>query len=240
MYAFNGKKVLITGATGGIGKAITKLFDSMGADLILSGTNMSKLDNLAKQLEWPDLLWPFDIANDLSTFQTKILNSDIDILVNNAGITQDGLSIRLTHSQWENVMDVNLKSCFFLSQSAVKVMLKKKYGKIINISSVVGFSGNKGQSNYCASKAGMVGMTKSMALEFAKKGININCIAPGFIKSNMTDALTEDQKKEIENNIPTGSVADPIEIANATAFLASDMSNYITGQTLHVNGGLYM
>ena len=168
MYKFNGKKVLITGATGGIGKAITKLFDSMGADLILSGTNVSKLDNLAKQLERPALLWPFDIANDLSSFQTKISNSDIDILVNNARITQDGLSIRLTHSQWENVMDVNLKSCF-LSQSAVKVMLKKKYGKIINISSVVGFSGNKGQSNYCASKAGMVGMTKSVALEFAKK-----------------------------------------------------------------------
>ena len=240
---FKGKKVLVTGATGGIGGAIVKKFVSLNASVIGSGTNLEKLNLLKK--EFPTLLTEqFDISqhNKIDEFIEKIfvnLNG-LDILINNAGITKDNLSLRMKSEDWQKVIDINLTSTFFLCKSAIKKMLKNKFGRIINITSIVGHTGNLGQGNYSASKAGVVAMSKSLAIEYAKKNITVNCVSPGFIKTNMTDTISEKFKSELISRIPMSRLGTGEDISNTIAFLSSDSSSYITGETIHVNGGMYM
>ena len=237
------KKVLITGATGGIGNCLIKKFDSLNARVIATGTNEEKLENLKKnfsnihvekfKLEQHDKIDDF-----INNVHDKL--EGLDILVNNAGITLDNLSIRLTEGDWKKVLDINLTSTFLMCKSAIKKMLKKKYGKIINITSIVGHTGNLGQANYAASKAGVVAFSKSLAIEYAKKNININCVSPGFIKTEMTDKINEEFKKNLISKIPSGNLGTGEDVSNCVAFLASDMATYINGETIHVNGGMYM
>ena len=237
------KKVLITGATGGIGNCLIKKFDSLNARVIATGTNEEKLENLKKnfsnihvekfKLEQHDKIDDF-----INNVHDKL--EGLDILVNNAGITLDNLSIRLTEGDWKKVLDINLTSTFLMCKSAIKKMLKKKYGKIINITSIVGHTGNLGQANYAASKAGIVAFSKSLAIEYAKKNININCVSPGFIKTEMTDKINEEFKKNLISKIPSGNLGTGEDVSNCVAFLASDMATYINGETIHVNGGMYM
>ena len=237
------KKVLITGATGGIGHCLIKKFDSLNARVIATGTNEEKLENLKKnfsnihvekfKLEQHDKIDDF-----INNVHDKL--EGLDILVNNAGITLDNLSIRLTEGDWKKVLDINLTSTFLMCKSAIKKMLKKKYGKIINITSIVGHTGNLGQANYAASKAGIVAFSKSLAIEYAKKNININCVSPGFIKTEMTDKINEEFKKNLISKIPSGNLGTGEDVSNCVAFLASDMATYINGETIHVNGGMYM
>tara|TARA_A100001015_G_scaffold276206_1_gene334226 strand:- start:1881 stop:2612 length:732 start_codon:yes stop_codon:yes gene_type:complete len=240
---FKGKKVLVTGATGGIGGAIVKKFLSLNASVIGSGTNLEKLNLLKK--EFPNLLTEqFDISqhDKIDEFIEKIfvnLNG-LDILINNAGITKDNLSLRMKSEDWQKVIDINLTSTFFLCKSAIKKMLKNKFGRIINITSIVGHTGNLGQGNYSASKAGVVAMSKSLAIEYAKKNITVNCVSPGFIKTNMTDKISEKIKSELISRIPMNRLGNGEDISNTIAFLSSDSSSYITGETIHVNGGMYM
>ena len=240
---FKGKKVLVTGATGGIGGAIVKKFLSLNASVIGSGTNLERL-NLLKN-EFPSLLTEqFDISrhDKIDEFIEKVfvnLNG-LDILVNNAGITKDNLSLRMKSEDWQKVIDINLTSTFFLCKSAIKKMLKNKFGRIINITSIVGHTGNIGQGNYSASKAGVVAMSKSLAIEYAKKNITVNCVSPGFIKTNMTDTISEKFKSELISRIPMSRLGTGEDISNTIAFLSSDSSSYITGETIHVNGGMYM
>ena len=240
---FKGKKVLVTGATGGIGGAIVKKFLSLNASVIGSGTNLEKLNLLKK--EFPNLLTEqFDISqhDKIDEFIEKIfvnLNG-LDILINNAGITKDNLSLRMKSEDWQKVIDINLTSTFFLCKSAIKKMLKNKFGRIINITSIVGHTGNLGQGNYSASKAGVVAMSKSLAIEYAKKNITVNCVSPGFIKTNMTDTISEKFKSELISRIPMSRLGTGEDISNTIAFLSSDSSSYITGETIHVNGGMYM
>ena len=240
---FKGKKVLVTGATGGIGGAIVKKFLSLNASVIGSGTNLERLKLLKN--EFPALLTEqFDISqhDKIDEFIEKVFVSlnGLDILINNAGITLDNLSIRLSEENWKKVLDINLTSSFLMCKYAIKKMLKNKSGKIINITSIVGHTGNLGQANYAASKAGIVAFSKSLAIEYAKKNININCVSPGFIKTAMTDKLNDKFKEAIISKIPSARLGDPDDIANAVLFLCSDQSNYINGETLHVNGGMYM
>ena len=237
------KKVLITGATGGIGNCLIKKFDSLNARVIATGTNEEKLENLKKnfsnihvekfKLEQHDKIDDF-----INNVHDKL--EGLDILVNNAGITLDNLSIRLTEGDWKKVLDINLTSTFLMCKSAIKKMLKKKYGKIINITSIVGHTGNLGQANYAASKAGVVAFSKSLAIEYAKKNININCVSPGFIKTEMTDKINDEFKKNLISKIPSGNLGTGEDVSNCVAFLASDMATYINGETIHVNGGMYM
>lgn len=244
MMNLENKKIIITGATGGIGNSIVKRLSDAGAKILATGTRIEKLEELKSKFKNTDIL-KFDIskADEIEEFienATKQLGGGLDCLINNAGITQDNLAIRMNVEEWKKVIDVNLTSTFLLSKFAVKKMLKNKYGKIINITSVVGHTGNLGQANYTASKAGIIAMSKSLAIEYAKKNININCISPGFIKTDMTDKIEEKFKEAIISKIPSSRLGEPEDVANAVLFLASDQSNYINGETIHVNGGMYM
>ena len=237
------KKVLITGATGGIGNSLIEKFNSLGSSIIATGTNEEKLNNLKEKypninIEKFKLEEHNKIEKFIDTIYTKL--NGLDILVNNAGITLDNLSIRLTEENWQKVLDINLTSSFLMCKFAIKKMLKNKFGKIINVTSIVGHTGNVGQANYAASKAGIIAFSKSLALEYAKKNINVNCVSPGFIKTDMTDKINEDFKKVLISKIPAGSLGSGEDVSNCVAFLASDMANYINGETLHVNGGMYM
>ena len=237
------KKVLITGATGGIGNSLVEKFNSLGAIVVASGTNEEKLYNLQKKFSNVYVeKFKLDEHNKIEKFIEKIDQKleGLDILVNNAGITLDNLSIRLTEENWKKVLDINLTSTFLMCKFAIRKMLKKKYGKIINITSIVGHTGNLGQANYAASKAGIIAFSKSLAIEYAKKNININCISPGFIKTEMTDKISEEFKKILISKIPSGNLGSGEDVSNCVVFLASDMSNYINGETIHVNGGMYM
>ncbi len=243
MINLKNKKVLITGATGGIGNSLVKKFYELESDIVATGTNETKLENLKKnftkiQTERFKLDDHDKIEDFIETVNKK--NDGIDILINNAGITLDNLSIRLNDENWKKVLDINLTSTFLLCKYTIKKMLKKKYGKIINITSIVGHTGNLGQSNYAASKAGIIGFSKSLAIEFARKNINVNCVSPGFIKTEMTDKINEEFKKNLINKIPSGSLGTGEDVSNCVAFLASDLANYINGETIHVNGGMYM
>ena len=237
------KKVLITGATGGIGQSLVKKFDELGSIVLATGTNEEKLNKLKSEFKNIQIK-PFKLDNhsEIEKFIDECHSElgGLDVLVNNAGITLDNISIRLTEENWKKVIDINLTSTFLMCKNAIKKMLKNKQGKIINITSIVGHTGNLGQANYAASKAGIVGFSKSLAIEYAKKKININCISPGFIKTEMTDKINEEFKKTLVAKIPSGDLGSGEDIANCTAFLASEMSDYITGETIHVNGGMYM
>ena len=237
------KKVLITGATGGIGNCIVKKFDDLGAKIVASGTNEGKLKNLQNKFSNIHLekfkLDDHDKIEDFINLVEQKLGG-LDILINNAGITLDNLSIRLSEENWKKVIDINLTSTFLMCKSAVKKMLKQKTGKIVNITSIVGHTGNLGQANYAASKAGIIAFSKSLAIEYAKKNINITCVSPGFIKTEMTDKINDDFKKILLGKIPSGTLGTGEDVSNCVAFLASDMANYINGETIHVNGGMYM
>ena len=237
------KKVLITGATGGIGNSLIKKFNDLGAKIVATGTNEQKLTNLKNN--FPSIKiekFKLDEHSEIESFIDKIDKEleGLEILVNNAGITLDNLSIRLTEENWKKVIDINLNSSFFMCKFAIKKMLKKKYGKIINITSVIGHTGNAGQANYAASKAGIIGFSKSLAIEYAKKNININCVSPGFIKTEMTEKINEKSKEILIGKIPAGAIGSGEDVSNCVAFLASDEAKYINGETIHVNGGLYM
>ena len=243
MINFRNNKILITGATGGIGNALVKKFVSLEGNVLATGTNSEKLDALKK--EFPNIsVLKFDISNHqkIEEFIENVTSQlvGLDVVVNNAGITMDNLSLRMKEEEWQKVIDINLSSTFYLCKYAIKKMLKNKYGRIINITSIVGHSGNLGQSNYAASKAGIVAMSKSLAIEYAKKNININCISPGFIKTAMTDKIDDKFKEVIISKIPSARLGEPDDIANAVLFLSSAQSDYINGETLHVNGGMYM
>ena len=236
--------IIVSGATGGIGNSIIKRLYEAGANILASGTKDEKLEELKKKFQNIQVL-KFDISqtDNLENFiedATKQLGGKLDCMVNNAGITQDNLAIRMSIDEWKKVIDVNLTSTFLISKFAIKKMLKNKKGKIINITSVVGHTGNLGQTNYTASKAGIVAMSKSLAIEYAKKNININCISPGFIKTAMTDKIDDKFKEVIISKIPSARLGEPEDVANAVVFLASSQSDYINGETLHVNGGMYM
>ena len=238
------KNIIVTGASGGIGNAIIKKLNEAGANILASGTRIEKLDELKKNFENIKIL-KFDISQSdkIEEFienATIELGGSLDGIVNNAGITQDNLAIRMNLDEWQKVININLTSTFLMSKFAIKKMLKNKSGKIVNITSVVGHTGNLGQANYTASKAGIVAMSKSLAIEYAKKNININCISPGFIKTAMTDKIDDKFKEVIISKIPSARLGEPDDIANAVLFLSSDQSDYINGETLHVNGGMYM
>ena len=244
MIDLKNKNIIVTGASGGIGNSIVDRLNEYGANILASGTKKEKLEELKKKFKNIKIL-QFDISNidkieEFIENSVKELGGNLDCIINNAGITQDNLAIRMSIDEWKRVIDINLTSTFLLSKFSIKKMLKNKKGKIINITSVVGHTGNLGQSNYTASKAGIVAMSKSLALEYAKKDININCISPGFIKTAMTDKIDEKFKETIISKIPSGRLGEPEDIANAVIFLASKESDYINGETLHVNGGMYM
>jgi 3-oxoacyl-[acyl-carrier protein] reductase len=238
------KNIIVTGASGGIGNAIIKKLSEAGANILASGTRIEKLEELKKNFEGLNIL-KFDISQSdkIEEFienATNELGGGLDGIVNNAGITQDNLAIRMSLDEWQKVININLTSTFLMSKFAIKKMLKNKSGKIVNITSVVGHTGNLGQANYTASKAGIVAMSKSLAIEYAKKNININCISPGFIKTAMTDKIDDKFKEVIISKIPSARLGEPDDIANAVLFLSSGQSDYINGETLHVNGGMYM
>lgn len=243
-HQFQDQVALVTGATGGLGMEIAKRLYKEGAIVALSGTRESVLQDLAKELGDRAHVFSCDLSDGTSVeslvpaVETKL--GKIDILVNNAGITRDGLIMRMKDEDWETVLQVNLTSSFRLCRAVTRGMMKRRYGRIINISSVVGYTGNAGQTNYTATKAGLVGFSKSLGIELASRGITVNCVAPGFIESPMTDGLPDTVKEKILTNIPIGRMGTASEIANAVAFLANPDSSYITGQTIHVNGGMNM
>jgi 3-oxoacyl-[acyl-carrier protein] reductase len=243
MKDLENKNIIVTGASGGIGNSIVEKLNECGANVLASGTRVEKLEELKSKFNKIKIL-KFDISQSdkIEEFIDNAANElgGLDCIVNNAGITQDNLAIRMSIEEWRKVIDINLTSTFLLSKFAIKKMLKNKKGKIINITSVVGHTGNLGQANYTASKAGLVAMSKSLAIEYAKKNINVNCISPGFIKTAMTDKIDEKFKEVIVSKIPSARLGEPEDIANAVLFLASENSNYINGETLHVNGGMYM
>ena len=244
MTNLKNKNIIVTGASGGIGNSIVEVLSMSGANIVASGTNEEKLEKLKSKFDSIKIL-KFDISrtDKIETFiedASNLLGGSLDCIVNNAGITQDNLGIRMNVEEWKKVIDVNLTSTFLMSKFSIKKMLKNKSGKVINITSIVGHTGNLGQANYTASKAGIVAMSKSLAIEYAKKNININCISPGFIKTAMTDKIDEKFKDLIISKIPSARLGEPKDIANAVLFLASDQSDYINGETLHVNGGMYM
>ena len=243
MNDLENKNIIVTGASGGIGNSIVEKFHKCGSNIIASGTKIEKLEELKRKFDNIKIL-KFDISqsNKIEEFIENASNElgGIDCIVNNAGITQDNLAIRMSIEEWKKVIDINLTSTFLLSKFAIKKMLKNKKGKIVNITSVVGHTGNIGQANYTASKAGIVAMSKSLAIEYAKKNINVNCISPGFIKTAMTDKIDDKFKEFIVSKIPSARLGEPEDIANAVLFLASANSNYINGETIHVNGGTYM
>ncbi len=244
MFDLSGKTALVTGATGGIGAAIAMALASQGAKVGISGRNEKKLQALKNGRIESAVILPADLSQEGTTDDLVKRAEDalgqIDILVNNAGLTKDGLSMRMKDEDWQAVLDVNLTAPFKLARAVQRGMMKRRSGRIINISSVVGVTGNPGQCNYVASKAGMIGWTKSMAAEVASRGITVNCIAPGFIATAMTDALTDEQKEKINATIPMAKMGTSEDIAAAAAFLASEEAGYITGATIHVNGGMAM
>ena len=244
MFDLKNKKVIVTGATGGIGDAIVNRFVDQEAKVLATGTNIEKL-KLLKDKHNKIFTSRFDISNheEIEKFvehSSEILEGGPDILINNAGITRDNLSLRMSFNEWKEVIDINLNSTFLLCKFSLKKMIKNKYGKIVNITSVVGHTGNVGQANYAASKSGIIGLSKSLALEYAKKNININCVSPGFIETKMTDKIDQKFKDISISKIPSNSLGTPDDVANVTAFLSSDLANYITGETIHVNGGMYL
>ena len=248
MFRLTGKNVLVTGATGGIGASIAKALAKQGAHLVLSSTKEDKLKEMAAELseitknEVKYIAFNLSDAAQVNELFDKAeeMVGQIDILVCNAGITKDNLVLRMKDEDFEQVLDVNLKSTFILNRNAIKKMMRRKYGRIINVASIVAVQGNPGQANYVASKAGMIGMSKSMAAEVASRGITINCVAPGFIQTAMTDVLTEQQKHAMISKIPMGKMGSVEDISSSIAFLASEEAGYITGQTLHINGGMLM
>ena len=244
MIDLKDKYIIVTGASGGIGNAIIEKLNQAGAKILASGTRIEKLDKLKNKFRDLKTL-KFDISesNKVEEFveaATKELGGNLDCVVNNAGVTQDNLAIRMNLNEWQKVININLTSTFLISKFAIKKMLKNKSGKIVNITSVIGHTGNLGQANYAASKAGIIAMSKSLAIEYAKKNININCISPGFIRTSMTEKLDDKFKETIISKIPSARLGNPIDVANAVLFLCSNQSNYINGETLHVNGGMYM
>jgi 3-oxoacyl-[acyl-carrier protein] reductase len=244
MNNLENKNIIVTGASGGIGNAIIKTLNEAGANILASGTRIEKLEELKNNFKKIKIL-KFDISQSdkIEEFienATSELGGSLDGIVNNAGITQDNLAIRMSLDEWQKVINVNLTSTFLMSKFAIKKMLKNKSGKIVNITSVVGHTGNLGQANYTASKAGIVAMSKSLAIEYAKKNINVNCISPGFIQTAMTDKIDDKFKEVIISKIPSARLGKPDDIANAVLFLSSDQSSYINGETIHVNGGMYM
>ena len=244
MSSLKNKNIIVTGASGGIGNSIVeKLYDN-GANILATGTRIEKLEDLKKRFNNIKIL-KFDISQhekieEFINNATEDLGGSLDCMINNAGITKDNLTIRMSLEEWTKVIDINLTSTFLMCKYSIKKMLKNKSGKIINITSVVGHTGNAGQANYTASKAGIVAMSKSLAIEYAKKNINVNCISPGFISTKMTDQIDEKHKEAIVAKIPSNRLGKPEDIANAVSFLSSDQSSYITGETLHVNGGMYL
>ena len=244
MFDLNGKVALVTGATGAIGGAIARTLHEMGATLALSGTKVSNLESLANELKDRVQLFACNL-NSAEAIQDLVNNVEntfgkIDILVNNAGITRDNLMMRMTDEAWEDVMTVNLEAPFRLMRAASKKMMRNRWGRIINISSVVGAVGNAGQTNYAAAKSGLFGLTKSAALELASRNITVNCVAPGFIESPMSDKIPDAMKEALQKKIPVGRIGNPQEVASAVGFLASEEASYVTGHVLHVNGGLAM
>ena len=243
MISFKDRKILITGATGTIGNALVKKFVSLEGKVLATGTKTEKLETLKK--EFPNIsVLKFDISehSKIEEFIENVSSQlvGLDVLVNNAGINMDNLSLRMKDEEWKKVIDVNLGSTFLFCKYGIKKMLKNKYGRVVNITSVVGHTGNLGQSNYAASKAGIIGMSKSLAIEYAKKNITINCVSPGFIQSNMTDKIVESIKAVLTSRIPMSKLGSGEDVSNTVAFLSSDAASYITGQTIHVNGGMYM
>jgi 3-oxoacyl-[acyl-carrier protein] reductase len=244
MFDLTGKTALVTGASGGIGGAIAKALHAQGAKVALSGTRREALEKVAAELGERTVVLPCDLGDPVATEelvkQTEAALGQLDILINNAGLTRDMLAMRLKDEDWQKVLDVNLTAAFRLSRAAIKGMLKRRWGRIIGITSIVGVTGNAGQANYAAAKAGMIGMSKSLAQEVASRGITVNCIAPGFIETAMTDALNEDQKSRMLAAVPAGRLGQSDDIAAATVYLASAEAAYVTGQTIHVNGGMAM
>ncbi len=244
MTDINKLNIIVTGATGGIGNAIVENIYEAGANVLATGTNVEKLELLKKKFNKIKIL-PFDISqhDKIENFindASELLGGNLNCLINNAGITKDNLAIRMSTEEWAKVININLTSTFLMSKFAIKKMLKNKSGKIVNITSVVGHTGNIGQANYTASKAGIVAMSKSLALEYAKKNINVNCISPGFISTAMTDKIDEKFKESIISKIPANRLGKPEDIANVVVFLVSQKTDYINGETIHVNGGLYL
>ena len=243
MINLENKNIILTGATGGIGTSIAETLINLKSNLIVTGTNEKKLEELKhKHPKIISIKQDISAHDELEGFIDKCsqeLGDKIDVLINNAGITKDNLTIRMNKDEWDKVIDINLTSTFLLTKHTIKKMLKKKSGKIINITSVVGHTGNLGQVNYSASKGGILSMSKSLSLEYAKKNITVNCIAPGFIETAMTAKINEEYKSQLKSKIPLDKFGTPQDIANCAAFLCSDLSNYITGETIHVNGGMY-
>ena len=244
MSSLKNKNIIVTGASGGIGKSIVEKLYDQGANILATGTRLEKLEELKKKFDNIKII-KFDISQhekveEFISDATEELGGSLDCMINNAGITKDNLTIRMSLEEWTKVIDVNLSSTFLMCKYSIKKMLKNRSGKIVNITSVVGHTGNVGQANYTASKAGIVAMSKSLAIEYAKKNINVNCISPGFISTAMTDQIDEKHKEAIIAKIPSNRLGMPIDIANAVAFLSSDQSDYINGETIHVNGGMYL
>ena len=243
MINFKNKNILITGASGGIGNELVKKFVSLGANILGSGTKTEKLQLIKKQ--YPNIkVKKFDIANHSGIEEfidsVSLELGGLDVLINNAGINLDNLSIRMKVEEWKKVIDINLTSTFLLSKYAIKKMLKNRFGRIVNITSVVGHVGNLGQPNYSASKAGIIGMSKSLAIEYAKKNITVNCVSPGFIVSDMTMGIADKVKLYLTSRIPMGKFGTGEDVSNCVAFLSSEQASYVTGETIHVNGGMYM
>lgn len=244
MFDLTGKNALVTGASGGIGADIARMLHAQGATVALSGTRTEPLEALAADLGERAHVTPCNLSDgaavDALPKQAAEAMGSVDILVNNAGLTRDNLFMRMSQDEWDQVIAVNLTATFRLTKGVLRGMMKARWGRIVNISSVVGVTGNPGQGNYCASKAGMIGMAKSLAGEVATRGVTVNCVAPGFIRTAMTDELTEAQQEKIMGAIPAGRMGDPAEIASAVTYLASQEAAYVTGQTIHVNGGMAM
>lgn len=244
MFDLTGRTALVTGASGGIGAAVARALHARGAAVALSGTKVERLEALAAELGGRVHLAPGNLADAEAAARVveaaEAAAGAVDILVNNAGLTRDGLAMRMKDEDWQAVLDVNLTAAFRLSRACLRGMMKRRWGRIVSITSVVGTTGNPGQANYAASKAGLVGMSKALAAEVATRGVTVNCVAPGFIATAMTDALTDAQKQAIDARIPAGRMGSPDEVAAAVVFLASEEAGYVTGQTVHVNGGMAM
>ncbi|WP_042691294.1 3-oxoacyl-[acyl-carrier-protein] reductase [Azospirillum sp. B506] len=244
MFDLTGKSALVTGASGGIGASIARALHAQGAAVALSGTRVAPLEALAAELGERAFVVPGNLSEAAATEQlfkdAEAALGKIDILVNNAGLTRDQIAMRLKDEDWQSVIDVNLTAAFRLSRAAMRGMMKRRWGRIVNITSVVGVTGNPGQANYAASKAGLIGMSKSLAAELASRNITVNCVAPGFIATAMTDALNDEQKQKLLPAIPAGRMGQPDEIAAGVVYLASEEAAYVTGQTLHINGGMAM
>ncbi|MFY9287409.1 MAG: 3-oxoacyl-[acyl-carrier-protein] reductase [Alphaproteobacteria bacterium] len=245
MFNLTGKTALVTGASGGLGNSIARALHAQGAKVVLSGTKVDALQALQSQLGDRSFVAPANLSDPTAPAQLlkdaeAQAGSGVDILINNAGLTRDGLALRMKDDDWETVINVNLAAAFRLSRASLKGMMSRRWGRIISITSIVGVTGNGGQANYAASKAGLIGMSKSLAQEMAPRNVTVNCVAPGFIASAMTDALTDDQKQKILASIPAGHMGEGKDIAAGVVFLASEEARYITGQTLHINGGMAM